>query len=300
MNFTKPAINIQEQIDKLKGRGLEIKDEAKAASYLSNISYYRLRAYTFPFQDNATNLHPFTTKISFEEIINLYVFDRKLRALIFDAIEKIEISLRTQIIYHWAIQYGSHWQLDPALCRNGVGFATNYSKLTAEIGRSKETFIAHYNNKYTNPSDPPCWMSFEVCSFGLLSMIFSNLKTGTQKKAVVHYYGLKDESVLESWMHSFSNIRNVCAHHGRLWNRRFTAHIKLPTYPKFNFIQDKTILKYKIYAAMACIQYILNIISPTCGFKNKLLELMNDCPHANEKEMGFPKNWQDDPFWKEA
>lgn len=83
MQYRKDPITIEEQIEKLKNRGLQFEDEKKAAHYLSNISYYRLRAYTYPFQDNTTEDHPFIKKVSFEQIIQLYVFDRQLRLLHF-------------------------------------------------------------------------------------------------------------------------------------------------------------------------------------------------------------------------
>lgn len=298
MNYNKPAINIQAQIAKLKTRGLVIADDNKAASYLSNISYYRLRAYTYPFQDNTNPDHPFLYPIAFEEIINLYVFDRQFRLFVLDAIEKIEISMRTQVIYQWALNHGSHWQLDGSLFRNSVQFAKDYTRLQQEVDRSVETFIDHYKTNYSNPVEPPAWMSLEVSSFGLLSLMFRNLKIGKEKKEITKYYGLNDVGVLESWMHSFSNIRNICAHHSRLWNRRLTAHIKLPTHPKNSFINNKFILPYKMYASLCCIKYVLDIISPNNTFKERLLELMKTCPLAQEKEMGFPKNWKEDNFWK--
>jgi abortive infection bacteriophage resistance protein len=298
MNYNKPAISIQDQIAKLKSRGLVISDDDKATSYLSNISFYRLRAYTFPFQDNTDPNHPFIQQITFEEIINLYVFDRQFRLFVLDAIEKIEISMRTQVIYQWALNHGSHWHLKGSLFRNSVQFAKDYTRLQQEVDRSVETFIDHYKTKYSNPPEPPAWMSLEVSSFGLLSLIFRNLRLGAEKKAITKYYGLNDVGILESWMHSFSNIRNVCAHHSRLWNRRLTAHIKMPTNPENPFIQNKNILPYKMYASLCCIKYVLDIISPGNTFKERLLELMNTCPLAQEKEMGFPKNWKNDPFWK--
>lgn len=298
MNYNKPAISIQDQIAKLKSRGLVISDDDKATSYLSNISFYRLRAYTFPFQDNTVPNHPFIQQITLEEIISLYVFDRQFRLFVLDAIEKIEISMRTQVIYQWALNHGSHWHLNGSLFRNSVQFAKDYTRLQQEVDRSVETFIDHYKTKYSNPPEPPAWMSLEVSSFGLLSLMFRNLKLGNEKKAITKYYGLNDVGVLESWMHSFSNIRNVCAHHSRLWNRRLTAHIKMPTHPKNPFIQNKMILPYKMYASLCCIKYVLDIISPGNTFKERLLELMNTCPLAQEKEMGFPKNWKNDPFWK--
>lgn len=298
MNYNKPAITIQAQIAKLKSRGLIISNEPKAESYLSNISFYRLRAYTYPFQDNSDPNHPFTQSITFEEIINLYVFDRQFRLFVLDAIEKIEISMRTQVIYHWVLKYGSHWHLNGALFRNSVQFAKDYTRLQQEVDRSVETFIDHYKTKYTNPLEPPAWMCLEVSSFGLLSLIFRNLKLGNEKKAITKYYGLNDVSILESWMHSFSNIRNICAHHSRLWNRRLTAHIKIPTHHKNPFIQNKAIYPYKIYAALCCMKYILDIISPGNTFKERLLVLMKTCPLAQEKEMGFPTDWKNDSFWK--
>jgi abortive infection bacteriophage resistance protein len=176
MQYKKEPTTVNEQIKKMQSRGLTIVDTALAAHYLLNISYYRLRAYTFPFQNNAVEHQPFIKKISFEEIINLYVFDRQLRLLIFNAIEKIEISFRTQIIYQYSLIHGSHWHLKPELYNNSIYFAEQIASLQKEIDRSNETFIKHYKMKYTKPSSPPSWMSLEVSSMGLLSKLFKNLK----------------------------------------------------------------------------------------------------------------------------
>lgn len=297
MKYTKLPISIQDQISKLKQRGLSFTDEKKAAHYLSNISFYRLRAYTYPFQDNNDASHPFIKKISFEDIIGIYVFDRKLRLLIFNAIEKIEIAFRTQIIYHYAMQYGSHWHLNKTLYNNGNLFADHISSLQKEIGRSKEAFITHYKNTYTDPKEPPAWMSLEVTSMGLLSKIFSNLKDDSCKDAVTHHFGLKNVAILENWMQCFSLIRNVCAHHSRVWNRRMTP-LKIPKKPLNTFLDNRYILPYKVYTYISCMQYILNTISPEHHFKSNLLELMQNCPLLQEKEMGFPANWHQDKFWK--
>jgi abortive infection bacteriophage resistance protein len=268
----------------------------KAHSYLSNISYYRLRAYTYPFQDNSIDIQPFIADISFEQVIDLYVFDRKLRLLLFDAIEKIEIALRTQIIYHFALSYGSHWQLMPDLYRDTMRFANHLDSLQKEIDRSHETFIEHYKDKYTQPSEPPCWMSLEVSSMGLLSKIFQNLKKGPEKKAITAHFGLKDISVIENWILCFSTLRNICAHHGRVWNRRLIP-IKLPTHTSYPFLSDKRIYTNKLYATLSCIAYIIKIISPDNSLSNRLKDLMNTCPLAQEKEMGFPNNWGDETVW---
>lgn len=299
MRYSKPPVSLDKQLNCLKDRGLKITDESLALHYLSNISYYRLRAYTYPFQDNTVSDHPFVVPVTFGEIIDLYKFDRKLSQLVFGALEKIEIALRTQIIYQWAITNGSHWQIIPALYRDPVRFAGQISSLQTEIDRSNETFIEHYKSKYSTPTEPPSWMSLEVTSFGLLSQIFQNLKKGPEKIAVAEHFGLNDISLLENWMHCFSNIRNICAHHSRLWNRRLTTHIKLPIRPTYPFIKSLRVYPYKVYATFCCMQYILNIVDEGNRFKAELKKLMAGCPLAQEKEMGFPSNWDTEDFWQD-
>lgn len=300
MKYNKPTVSFADQIVKLKGRGLKFQDEASAKHTLSRISFYRLRAYTYPFQDNKNSNHPFTSEIDFETIIKLYKFDRKLRLVVFDAIEKIEIALRTQIIYHFAIRHGSHWQLDPSLFRDTARFSTHLATLQKEVDRSDETFIKHYKKKYTKPTQPPSWMSLEVASMGTLSKIYQNLKKGAEKQTVSDNFGLPDFTFLENWMFCFSSLRNICAHHGRLWNRRLSAIPKLPYNTNNQFLSKAEIgslYANKIYATLCCINYMITEIDSEHKFKIKLKKLMKDCPLNQEKDMGFPKDWNNHAFW---
>jgi abortive infection bacteriophage resistance protein len=298
MQYSKLPIAIPDQIALLKQRGLTFNDEARAAHYLSNISYYRLRAYTYPFQDSTDPAHSFNRKVSFEEIIDLYVFDRKLRMLVFDALEKIEIAFRTKIIYEYALTHGSHWYENSKLFRNQYRFITDINKVYQEIDRSTATFIKHYSQTYTNPQKPACWMTLEVVSMGLLSKLFENLIRGNEKKAVTAAFGLPNVAILESWMHTFSHLRNVCAHHCRLWNRRFTTTPQLPNNPTYTFLTNRDIHPNKLYATLSCIIYVLNIINPDHSFGRKFKVLLEMSTNVNLKEMGFPKNWDKEPIWK--
>ncbi len=298
MNYTKPPLSIPDQIKKLKSRGLQLNDIPKASHYLSNISYYRLRAYTYPFQDNTNEDHPFNQPVSFEDIIELYVFDRRLRLLIFNAIEKIEISLRTKIIYEFSLAHGSHWYENEDLFRNPDRFLNDMNSLCEEIDRSDETFIEHYKNKYSQPSNPPAWMSLEVASMGTLSKLFSNLKKNSEKKQVTQSFGLKQPEILESWMHSFSGLRNVCAHHGRVWNRRFTIQPTIPYNTVYSFLNNIDIFPNKLYAMLSCMTYILDIISPGNSFNTRLMELIKSCTLIDLREMGFPKDWEKEEIWQ--
>ena len=300
MKYSKPAVPFLEQIQKLKDRGLDFQDETLAEHTLSHVSFYRLRAYTYPFQDNNDTNHPFTSKIDFETIIKLYKFDRKLRLLVFDAIEKIEIALRTQIIYHLAITHGSHWQLNPALYRDTARFATHLATLEKEVNRSDETFIKHYKTTYTSPTQPPSWMSLEVASMGTLSKFYQNLKQSPQKRAVSDSFGLPKFFILENWMFCFSSLRNICAHHGRLWNRRLSAIPKLPYHTTNTFLSKpeiNSIHHNKLYATLCCLNYMVTEIDPKHKFKKKLKSLMTKCPLGQQKEMGFPQDWEKHAFW---
>lgn len=298
MKYSKPPLSITDQIAKLKGRGLRFADEHKAAHYLSNISYYRLRAYTYPFQDNSDPNNPFIKEISFEEIIELYVFDRRLRLLVFNAIEKIEIALRTKIVYEFSLTNGSHWHEDANMYRNNYFFNKNINSLYEEVDRSSETFIEHYKQMYSTPAYPSAWMSLEVITMGLLSKLYGNLKKGTEKKKIAKEFGLPNPLILESWMHAFAGLRNICAHHSRLWNRRFTIVPKLPYNTDNPFIQNKNIYNNKLYAQLCCMNYITRTISPDSSFVPDLKNLLVTCDLVECKEMGFPDSWKGETIWQ--
>jgi abortive infection bacteriophage resistance protein len=297
MKFNKPPLSISDQIAKLKQRGLKFNDEQKAAHYLSNISYYRLRAYTYPYQDNSDPNHPFIKEISFEDIIELYVFDRRLRLLVFNAIEKIEIALRAKIVYEFSLSKGSHWHEDANMYRNNYHFNKNINSLYEEVDRSSETFIEHYKQNYTTPAYPPAWMSLEVITISLLSKLYANLKKGDEKKKVATEFGLPNPLILESWMHAFAGLRNICAHHGRLWNRRFTIVPQLPYNMANTFIQNTNIYDNKLYAQLCCMNYITRIISPDSSFVPDLKDLLDTCDLVDCKEMGFPEDWKNELIW---
>jgi abortive infection bacteriophage resistance protein len=303
MKYTKQPLSIQQQIDKLKYRGLIIDDESVASSYLSNISYYRLRAYTYPFQcnDEDEDHHFMREDIHFKDIIDLYCFDRRLRALIFNAIEKIEIAIRTKIVYEFSIETkDSHWFLEETLYRKNHEEIMN--SIEEEVDRSEEEFIKHYDRKYDDPYFPPAWMTLEVLSFGTLSKLFSYLDgKADPSKRIAKAFGLPNPYILENWLHSLSVLRNCCAHHSRIWNRRFMA-IKLPYNTLHPFIgRDaiKAIRDNKLFALLSCIKYILDIISPDSDFKNNLIDIIGKGGNLLKlKDMGFPDNWIFFDVWR--
>lgn len=316
MDYTKRPLTLQEQVDKLRNRGLLIDDEQLAKEFLSNISYYRLRAYTYPFQDNDNPAgdHRFMrSNIHFSDIIDLYRFDRRLRSVMFNAIEKIEVAVRTKIVQTYAETTGdSHWFSDRSLYKHQskrdrygnmtTAFDLLMKDIESEIKRSNEDFIKHYYNKYDNPPMPPAWMTLEVLSLGTLSRMYQLLKKSPLKKRIAKEFGLNDDRVLANWLHAIAVWRNCCAHHSRVWNRRSIISVQMPTNADNSFIDSstiRTIRPNKIFATLCCIKYISNIISPDSDIKRNILSIIGDGGNLlNLHEMGFPRNWKTLDVWK--
>jgi abortive infection bacteriophage resistance protein len=298
VKYTKPPLTFDAQLDLLQSRGMEIPDRARAARYLAHINYYRLRAYWLPFETAiGSSQHCFRPGTSFDDALTLYIFDRKFRLLVLEAIERIEVSFRTQFAYVLSLKYGSHAYLDKNLFKNIAFHRQLIESLREEIGRSHETFIEHYLSKYYDPSLPPIWAVCEVMSFGQLSKWFQNLKLRQDRLAISRTYTL-DESVLGSFMHHLTHIRNLTAHHSRLWNRRLTFTMAIPKHPThlramFNPEADRY-----IFNTLVTLGYLLQIISLGSSWPQRMKRLIESHPSVKTVAMGFPEHWRDLPPWR--
>jgi len=229
LQFSKHPITFDQQIDLLISRGMQIPDKDSARHYLSSLNYYRLGAYWLPFETNHAT-HTFKDGTSFDDVIDLYVFDRELRLLVLDAIERIEVSIRTTWAYYLAHTHGAHSFLDESIFRDSEKYSRCLEALEKEVRLSTEVFIKHYLNKYTNPPLPPVWSIVEVMSLGQLSKWYFNLKHRRDRQSIATIYDL-DERVLTSFLHHLTIVRNLCAHHSRLWNRKIRFQLKIPRRP---------------------------------------------------------------------
>lgn len=298
MKFEKPSLSIADQIALLERRGMAVPDIAAAEHYLRHISYYRLRAYWLPFERPANDGdHGFQAGASISQAVRLYMFDRELRLLVMDAIERIEVSLRGGWAHHLATKYGPHGYLNPALYDRPDRYARAYSGLLEEIDRSKDTFIVHYRTKYDDPEQPPIWMTAEVMSLGQLSKWMGNLKHRQDRRSIARSYGV-DEKILVSIAHHLTYIRNICAHHGRLWNKQFTVTMTVPYAPDGLRQAMNTNSTRKIYNTLVAIGYLIEIVAPGSGWKKRLVDLMAECDLASPSAMGFPDNWRMMDFWQ--
>jgi len=297
MQYAKPSLSLDQQIDLLAQRGMAVPDRALARHYLGHINYYRLRAYWLPFEEpNSVGDHRFRARTGFGDVLSLYVFDRRLKLLLLDVIERVEVSVRTQWAHQLAMRHGPHAHLDGALFADRDKYGRCLDALREEIGRSHETFIEHYRRKYTSPAIPPIWAACEVMSLGQLSKWLQNLRLRADRQAIAAGYGL-DESVLCSFLHHLSNVRNLCAHHSRVWNRRFTFTMKIPRHPEnlrraFNPQADR-----RLYNTLAMLAHLVSIISPQSEWRRHLVELLEAHPQVQPAKMGFPENWRTLATW---
>jgi len=302
--FNKPPSSYYDQINLLKERGLIIENEEKTLHLLEVISYFRLSGYWYPLLEDKTN-HKFKQNACFEAAFNIYKFDRELRLMVLRELEKIEVAVRAKMIYVLSHSKGAFWFLDSANFSNPVKHAETLSKVGIEFDRSDEDFIKAFKNKYSD-SLPPSWMMLEVSSFGNLSNFYSNLNPTRDKRNIANFFGLNDKT-FESWLHSIAYLRNICAHHTRLWNKDLRIQPIIPFSPHFPFLTkttyvhsetEKTLqLNNKVYFIFSMIVYLMNIINPKHKIKEKLISLFDKYPNIDNKAMGFPVDWQNEPLW---
>ena len=293
--FNKPYTTAHDLVSLLHSRGLGVTDAVRSEKYLNFIGYYRLSAYLYPLLQVPKDQHRYKSGATFEQALNLYRFDKKLRLLIFNEIEKIEVAVRSAIVNTGSELTGnSFWITDCNNFNDRNKFRHTMSLIDAEMRRSREDFIEHFKQKYSD-AYPPAWILAEVLPFGVITNIFSNIKTARIKKSIAQIFGLQVPP-FESWLTIISLTRNSCCHHARVWNKQNTirpmqpvrmtgAWLTLPTDP------------LRIYFNLCIIKYFLNVISPQNDMRDKLIQLLADFPDADPTAMGVPTGWQQEPLW---
>lgn len=296
MRYDKHPIDFSAQIALLKERGMIFADEDKALEGLFSISYFRLASYWRHLEHRKSRQFKADTK--FDEVLTLYAFDQHLRNIIFSAIQNIEIAFRTRVSHFLSMKYGAFWFLDSALFKDAEIHQSCIEKLKEEIARSHEEFIKEHNDKYDEPDCPPSWKTMEVASFGTLSKLYSNIADNEIKKIISRSFQLPSYLFLENWMKCAAVLRNCCAHHARLWNRRFSVIPKYPANLPGRWIATPLRRPEKLYGQLCCLAYLEQSIQPNNSLKRNILELMSGHPEIDLNAMGFQKDWQEQPLWK--
>lgn len=315
MKFTKPPISTEEQLTLLKKRGLIVNGgDERALSYLNTIGYYRLTGYMYHLQKR-DGTHEFKIDTTFDDILNTYNFDKKLRYLVGAYLERIEVALRARITDVYSMKYGFYWYtepshyviLEPPIDSKEVGsrrkYVDNHQIITNEVkthyDNESELFIQRFKSNYPSETTLPCNMAMQVLSMGKLARLYESLQNTDERKEVSEIFGFPF-IYLSTWFTYLSNIRNICAHHGRLWNRRATAdRFKVPSRKEFKFngeISDN--FNTSFYGTLTIMIKLLSTINPQNNFLEKFIKLVAEYPVIDLRYMGFPEKWQENPAWK--
>ena len=286
-----------EQIDLLIQRGMTIPDDERgdAALRLSHIGHTRLREYWHPFivGSNAGDGGRFRPGTTLTDVIELYIFDHKLRLLVFDAISHVEVSIRS----HWASHLAQASDGGPQAYMNPKLFNDQYADSLAGT-------ISAYQRNAKKKAKPLDTLSIselaEYLSIGQISRWFQNIKAPGIRQEIANHYGL-DEKTLTPLLHHLTYVRNICAHHSRLWNLSLTVKMELPRNkpqsiaPAFNSRRRNLIYNTLVMAA-----YLLDVIHPGYAWPNRLLALLDEFGSVDASRMGFPADWRSRPFWPAA
>jgi len=226
----------------------------------------------------------------------LYRFDKKLRMLLFNEIEKIEVAVRCAIVnFGCEITGDPFWMTNPRYFSNPAKFNKTIRLIEEELNHSKEEFVTHFKETYSN-TYPPAWILMEILPFGVVTNIFANIKDKKLKKRISQSFDLQ-VAPFESWLTIVAVTRNSCGHHARIWNRVFSIRATIPVKMTRPWILLQTD-QLRVYFDMCIIKYFLNIISPGNDMLAKMLSLFAEYPEVDLGALGFPSgNWQDEPLW---
>ena len=210
MRYEKPSLPVAEQAALIIGRGLTCADVPRLEKYLSTIGYYRLSAYWLPFECPSesphTRNHRFRQDTNFEQVLALYVFDRKLRIIVMEAMERVEVAIRTRWANALSVRHGSHAYMQSDLFKNPWQHSNDLGKIAANLEESKEPFVAHYRRQYKQPFLPPIWAVVETMTLGGLSRWFKNTDDTVAKKEVTQAFNMPTIEILEQVLHALTPI----------------------------------------------------------------------------------------------
>ncbi|MFS7393951.1 Abi family protein [Carnobacterium maltaromaticum] len=282
--YTKPAATYKEQLDILKSRNLIVDDEDKAIKYLKSVGYFRLNGYWLTL---CSDKDTFCNNTTFEHIIDIYNFDYKLKVIIFDLLEIVEVNLRALISHHFAISKNplSHYDVNNFV--NKKWYSSWIEEFETQVAKAKirkEPFVSHYVNKYD--SIFPIWAALEMTSFGTLSKFYNNLDNVLKNEISKSNYSLQFE-YLANYIYVFSVVRNMCAHNCRLYDRQ------LAIIPKLSRKEAPLMNNKYIYSVIYCAGKIITDIEKWEDQKKEIKNLVIQFQGKVDLEkVGFPNDWE--------
>lgn len=295
-SYQKPWLSHADQVQQLINRGLTVADIPTAEAFLSHINYYRFSGYCLAFEQQR---HQFLAGVTFEQLRAAYDFDLTLRDLITEALELIEVDFRAAVAYYFGQKYGAFGHTDPANFFGKFNHADLLDRFHEEADRSSELFIQHFRATYAEYPDLPVWMLTEVISFGTLTRMFRGMHRPDQQQISVRY-SLQAVTFGTILLH-LVYVRNLCAHHSRVWDRVWSVK---PTLPFGKQWRPPLVLSNDRLFPTLLIIYQLLKCCPAVGtfpatWRDRLHALLQNPPAAPNAlaTMGIPAGWDQHPVW---
>jgi len=304
MKYEKKALSLEDQADQLLERGL-IADRAELMMRLQAVNYYRMSGYLHPYRirdDEGKPTDNYQAGTTLEEVWRRYNFDRRLRIILLDAIERVEVAVRTRLVFHFTHAYGPFGYLEPENLP-GLKSISEYlewrGNLAQETKRAKnEQFVKHFHGKYGDVHrEPPLWMLCELMSYGSMLRLASGVEPAIQQ-AVAKEFEMSDKQFF-SWLKALYSVRNACAHHSRVWNRIFGVAPMTPHKNKFSkWHEEPKLPNNRVGYALAICRFWLNKITPTSQWQQRLFDLLDEYPEIPLDNMGLPDDWRKHPLFE--
>ena len=263
-------------------------------AYLNGVGAYRLKGYWHRAQDPVTKR--FKAGFEFEDIRQCCELDREIRAATIEAIDRLEVAIRSGIADYLSLHHSPHWFLDPRIFKPtaNAGMGQMIAKIEREVSQAKgKAFIAHYFQNHDDPYLPPSWAITECVSFGMWSRTFSILRDPTDKKGIAKRFGVDQADVFQSWIHALAVLRNVAAHHSQLLNTQLG--VAPDGYRKANiaFRQPKS-----FYAVATVAHFLLRATKLPHRWKATLVSIFAAYPRVSPADLGFHPGWEHTPGWE--
>lgn len=308
----KPWLSIQDQIDRLQRRGMQIPDTGVAVQWLSAVGYYRLSGYWYPFREidpsgQTRRLSTFISGTTFTEVVGLYEFDRHLKTLVQSGLERVEVALRSQVGHRLGA-------IDPMAYTDPTHFRPTFNhadwlstaRRRVERGRGRDEFVDHHYAFYGG--NLPVWVLTDVLDFSDLSKLFEGLKAADQK-VIADWFKVslptsvtraqrrrwRDNHPFANWLEHLTVVRNICAHHGRLWNRTLTpvgTSSRVRHLSAFDSLPADQMQVERVYGTICLITFLLDTASPGHSWRIKVDDLVAtwfaEFAFRSLSEMGYP------------
>lgn len=307
MKYNSPPQSIEQLATFLLSKGMVIEDIKTAKENLTNIGYFRFKKFSTKFQIKGdTDDYSFSNNTYFEEIIDNYSFDSQLRIIIFEAIANIEIAYKSVLNYTMTLRSGCHWYLDPTVFKpefsqnsdenSQSGYDKFLFKLTKECAESSDRFVQKYKFNYSEPELPPSWIVLDIISFGMSSHIYQNILSTDARNEISAMFKI-NQKFFETWLISLSYIRNQCAHHQKIIEKKVMYPPRMPQRSTNKFIEEEG-NDGSLYNVLCVIRNCLRNIKSNSFFKDSLIDLINCNEQIDLKLLGFPDNWRNEEIWQ--